>query len=129
MEPSSAKATQAQREIAPPRIHTRKNNFGFGNGPAISFAVKKMEEPITPLTSSNTESSKVSPRTRLGCSVGALISSVRDVGVRLITLTGFLSHAQFVGRFERRAATAADDCGAIAAGQRIDDCNAADRTI
>src|ERR1700721_3027864 len=96
MEPRSAKATHAHREIAPPSIHTRKNNFGFGNGPAISFAVRKMEEPMTPLTSSSTESSKVSPRTRLGCSAGALISSVREAGVRLITLTGFLPHAQFV---------------------------------
>src|SRR5271169_3400617 len=68
MEPSSAKATQAHSEITPPRIHTRKNNVGFGNGPAISLAVRKIEEPMMPLTSSNTESSKLSPRTRLGVS-------------------------------------------------------------
>src|ERR1700687_978311 len=66
MEPSSAKATQAHSEITPPRTHTRKNNFGLGKGPAISLAVRKIEEPMMPLTSSNTESSKPSPRTRVG---------------------------------------------------------------
>ncbi len=66
MEPSSAKATHAHREINPPSTHTRKNNLGLGSGPAISLAVRKIEEPMMPLTSSNTESSKLSPRTRLG---------------------------------------------------------------
>ena len=67
MDPSSANATQAHKEIAPPRTHTRKNNVGFGKGPAISLAVRKIEEPMMPLTSNSTESSKPSPRTRLGC--------------------------------------------------------------
>jgi hypothetical protein len=67
MEPSSAKATQAHIEITPPSTHTRKNNVGFGKGPALSLAVRKIEEPMMPLTSSSTESRRVSPRTRLGC--------------------------------------------------------------
>src|SRR5271163_4528980 len=67
MEPSSANATQAHREMTPPSIQTRKKRTGFGKGPAMSLAVRKMEEPMMPLTSSNTESSRVRPRTRLGC--------------------------------------------------------------
>src|SRR5208283_5581958 len=66
MEPSSAKATQAHSEITPPRTQTRKNNVGFGKGPAISLAVRKIDEPMMPLTSNSTESSRLSPRTRLG---------------------------------------------------------------
>src|ERR1019366_8802793 len=66
MEPSSANATQAHSEITPPSTHTRKNSVGLGKGPAISLAVRKIEEPMMPLTSSSTESSRLSPRTRLG---------------------------------------------------------------
>jgi hypothetical protein len=33
----------------------------------MSFAVRKMDEPITPPTSNKTESSKVRPRTSVGC--------------------------------------------------------------
>src|SRR5271167_844530 len=110
IEPSSANATQAHREITPPRIHTRKNNAGFGNGPAISFAVRKIEEPMIPLTSNNTESSKLSPRTRLGFSTDGSASAGRAAaGVFIEVLVNSSSHAQFIGRFERRSATAADD--------------------
>ena len=35
----------------------------------MSFAVRKIEDPMTPLTSNRTESSSESPRTRLGCAV------------------------------------------------------------
>src|SRR5579859_1133634 len=66
MEPSSANAKQPQREISAPNTHTRRNSTGCGNGPAMSFAVKKIDDPITPLTSSSTESSSPSPRTRVG---------------------------------------------------------------
>src|ERR1700681_720216 len=66
MEPSSAKATQAHREITPPRTQTRRNNNGCGRGLAMSFAVRKIEEPIMPPASSNTESSNDRPRTRVG---------------------------------------------------------------
>ncbi len=32
----------------------------------MSLAVRKIEEPIMPLTNNSTESSRLSPRTRLG---------------------------------------------------------------
>src|SRR5258708_31756889 len=64
MEPSSAKAKQAQSEMTPPITQTRRNQTGCGSGPAMSLAVRKIEEPMMPLTSSRTESSSESPRTR-----------------------------------------------------------------
>src|SRR5437879_3647400 len=85
IDPSSAKAAQAHSEIAPPRIQTRKNQNGCGNGPAMSLAVRKIEEPMIPLTSSNTESSKLSPRTRLGLSLGASFCEVWETGAELIS--------------------------------------------
>src|SRR5579871_2455711 len=69
IDPSSAKAKQAHSETSPPKTHTSRNSAGCGRGVAISFAVKKIDEPITPLTSSRTESSKPSPRTRVGLAV------------------------------------------------------------
>src|ERR1700722_9733844 len=66
IEPSSAKAKQAQSEIRAPNSHTSRNRTGGGNGPAISFAVKKSDDPMMPLTSSSTESSSPSPRTNDG---------------------------------------------------------------
>src|SRR6266576_5224938 len=75
IEPSSAKAVQAHREIAPPKIQTRKNQNGCGKGPAMSFAVRKIDEPMMPLTSSSTESSRLSPRTRLGFSLGLSVGA------------------------------------------------------
>src|SRR5580698_1402645 len=78
IEPSSANATQAHKEITPPSTHTRKNSVGFGKGPAISLAVRKIEEPMMPLTSSKTESSKLSPRTRLGLSSAVAASGGRE---------------------------------------------------
>ena len=66
MDPSSAKATQPNSEITPPITHTSKNSMGCGKGPAISFAVRKIEEPMMPLTNSRTESSRLSPRTSVG---------------------------------------------------------------
>src|SRR5262252_4260554 len=65
IEPSSAKATQAHSEITPPKTHTRKNQSGCGRGPAISLAVRNIDEPIMPLTSKSTESSRLRPRMRL----------------------------------------------------------------
>src|SRR5678816_3216482 len=67
IDPNYANAAHANKEITAPAIHTPKNKTGFGNGPAISFAVRKIEDPMTPLTSSRTESRSESPRTRLGC--------------------------------------------------------------
>src|SRR5271157_3322522 len=78
MDPSSAKATQAHKEITPPSTHTRKKSVGFGRGPAISLAVRNMDEPMMPLTSNNTESSKLSPRTRLGCLPAVSVSPSRE---------------------------------------------------
>src|SRR5579864_5942194 len=66
IDPSSAKAKHAQREMTAPSTQTRRNSTGCGRGVAMSFAVRKIDDPIIPLTSSNTESSSPSPRTRVG---------------------------------------------------------------
>src|SRR5579862_6257982 len=66
IDPNSAKAKHAQSEISAPSTHTKRNKTGCGRGVAISFAVRKIEDPMTPLTSKRTESSKPSPRTREG---------------------------------------------------------------
>src|SRR3954469_11770518 len=68
IDPNSAKAKQAKREITAPSTQTSRNKTGLGKGPAISLAVRKMEEPMMPLTSSRTESNNVKPRIRLGFS-------------------------------------------------------------
>jgi hypothetical protein len=50
----------------------------------MSFAVRKIDEPITPPTSNNTESSKVRPRTSVGpdsawiTEVGEVVASPMD---------------------------------------------------
>jgi hypothetical protein len=66
IDPSSAKAAHPKSEMTPPITHTSKNSMGCGSGPAISFAVRKIEEPMIPLTSKRTESSRLSPRTSVG---------------------------------------------------------------
>src|ERR1700693_1158165 len=78
IEPNSANAKQAQSEISAPNTHTSRNSTGCGNGPAISFAVKKIDDPMIPLTSSNTESSRPSPRTSVGFAPGAGESGSRE---------------------------------------------------
>src|SRR5580700_1017379 len=145
MEPSSAKATHAQSEMAPPRIQTRKNKWVLGRGPAMSLAVRKMEEPMMPLTSSSTESSRLRPRTRLGCSLALAFSiSISVAGAGFMRSSRGIrntlrnppnlsfhssSHGQFIGGFERRAATTADEGGAVAAGERIGDFGRANRAV
>src|SRR6266568_3809535 len=84
MEPSSANATQAQSEITPPRTQTRKNQSGCGKGPAISLAVRKIEDPMMPLTSSRTESSRLSPRTRVGRGPEVSVAEVWELGAVVI---------------------------------------------
>src|SRR5271169_275287 len=104
MEPSSANATHAHSEIAPPSTHTRKNNLVLGRGPAMSLAVRKMEDPIMPLTSSNTESSRLNPRTRLGCSVDFSISGA--------VVTGFMrSFVEAELRLQPIASSSEDSSG------------------
>ena len=66
IDPSSAKAKQAQSEMSAPNTHTSRNNVGCGSGPAMSFAVRKIDDPMMPLINSNTESRSPSPRTRVG---------------------------------------------------------------
>ena len=61
-------------DTTPPITHTRRNSMGCGSGPAISFAVRKIDEPIMPLTSSSTESSRLSPRTSVGCELEVWLS-------------------------------------------------------
>src|SRR5271154_4483005 len=79
IEPNSAKAKQAHNEISAPKTHTRRNSTGCGRGPAISFAVRKIEEPMMPLTSNKTESSSPSPRTSVGLASGAAESAAPGI--------------------------------------------------
>ncbi len=80
IEPSSAKATQAHSEITPPSTHTRKNSFGFGSGPAMSLAVRKIDEPMMPLTSNSTESSKLKSSDKAWLLIRGLKFRVRGSG-------------------------------------------------
>src|SRR5215469_1480989 len=66
IDPNSANPKQAQSEISAPSTQTTMNSTGCGSGVAISFAVRKIDDPMIPLTSSSTESSNPSPRTRVG---------------------------------------------------------------
>ena len=75
MDPNSAKAKQAKREITPPSTQTRRNNTGWGSGAAMSLAVRKIDEPIMPPTRSRTESSNERPRTRVGCDLDSAVSA------------------------------------------------------
>src|SRR5580704_7468171 len=67
IDPISAKAKAAHIEISAPITHTSRNSTGCGNGPAMSFAVRKIDDPMMPPASSSTESSSESPRTSEGC--------------------------------------------------------------
>ena len=114
-----------------------------------------------PLTSSSTESSRLSPRTRLGFgaegsgsvageAVSIVVGRLRCWSLVVSRLSfgsapldtaricerpttsdqrQVLSHAQFVRRFQRRSAAAADDGQAIAAGKGIADLHRADWTV
>src|SRR3954453_19281836 len=81
IEPNSAKAKQAQSEISAPSTHTRRKSIGWGSGLAMSFAVRKIEDPIMPLTSSSTETSRLSPRTSVGLDSADFNSGSDFVGV------------------------------------------------
>src|SRR5947209_7031615 len=97
--------------MAPPSTQTSRNQKGWGRGPAISLAVRKMDEPMMPLARSRTESKRLSPRISDGWGDGD--SLVETVGE-------FISpHTQFVRRFERRTAAAADHRAAIATGEGV----------
>src|SRR5579864_6594125 len=93
IEPNSANAKQAQSEINAPNTHTSRNSTGCGNGPAISLAVKKIDDPMMPLTSSNTESSSPSPRTSVGFEPGVAESGslASDAGTSVVGNTGMES--------------------------------------
>src|ERR1700693_3174911 len=80
IEPSSAKANAAHIEINAPITHTSKNSAGCGSGPAMSFAVRKIEEPIIPPANNRTESSSDRPRIRLGLES----DDVRSVSVAMM---------------------------------------------
>src|SRR5580765_4125379 len=82
IDPSSANEKQAHNEINAPRTHTSRNNIGCGNGVAISFAVRKIDDPMMPLTSSRTESSRLSPRSRVGLASDGLAFESMPVGER-----------------------------------------------
>src|SRR5215472_9164424 len=84
IDPSSANAKQAHSEIAAPKTHTSKNRTGCGSGVAISFAVKKIDEPMIPLTSNSTESSNPSPRHNVGLFSGEAGSDRVRGGVKTV---------------------------------------------
>src|SRR6476660_7265964 len=120
MDPSSAKAKAAHIEIKAPITHTRKKRAGCGNGPAMSFAVRKIDDPIMPPARSRTESRRDSPRTRPG-EESPEAGPFAVLGFSVVALEGSiaLSNPKLVWRFQRGAALAADNRGAIAAGERI----------
>ena len=64
--PEFGEGKQANSEITPPSTQTPRKRMGWGSGPAMSFAVRKMDEPMIPPTSSRTESSNERPRTKVG---------------------------------------------------------------
>src|SRR5580704_18683813 len=105
IEPSSAKATQAHREITPPSAQTSRNSNGWGSGPAISLAVRKIEDPIMPPASNNTESRRDSPRTRLGWESFFAVADGETVG-RLIGYPIPSSSGDSSGVPQRRQMTA-----------------------
>src|SRR5437764_150702 len=80
IDPNSAKAKQAHNEIKAPKTQTSRNRTGCGSGPAMSLAVKNMEDPMMPLTSSSTESRRPSPRTSVGFFSEDLNSSAESNG-------------------------------------------------
>src|SRR5579885_2957417 len=84
IDPSSAKAKHEHNEINAPSTHTSRNSAGWGSGVAMSFAVRKIDDPMIPLTSNNTESSRLSPRTSVGlpfCGSDAAFSIAGKTGV------------------------------------------------
>src|SRR5436305_15060811 len=81
IEPNSAKAKQAHNEIRAPSTQTSRKSTGCGNGVAMSLAVRKMEDPIMPLTSNRTESSRLRPRTSVGFGLEDVESGSESVTV------------------------------------------------
>jgi hypothetical protein len=49
----------------------------------MSFAVRKIEDPMMPLTSSRTESRRESPRTRLGLASGLVAEGDSTAGASM----------------------------------------------
>ena len=120
----SANATAADIEITAPTTHTRKNSAGCGRGPAMSFAVRKIDDPIIPPASRRIESSRESPRTRPGAAFEFRVPSWVSAGD-----STFLSDPQFVRRFQWRAATPADHRRAVPACERVRNLHGALGTI
>ena len=85
IEPNSANAKHAQSEMSAPNTQTSRNRTGCGSGLAISFAVRKIDDPMIPLTSSNTESSSPSPRTSVGFGSD---DGIPDIGASMACKTG-----------------------------------------
>ena len=81
----------------------------------MSFAVRKMDEPIIPPTSSSTESSRLSPRTREGC----VVEKRRRQKLEQRWWGNALSDSEFVRILQRRATTPADNRGAVPAGEWV----------
>src|SRR5581483_1770900 len=86
MEPSSANAAQPAKEMAAPNSHTSRNQKGCGSTPAMSFAVRKMDDPMMPLTSRSTESSRLRSRNREG------LDSDEALGSALVTMGEFIDY-------------------------------------
>ena len=76
-----SRRTAKSRRPAPTPAETAQD---AATGPAMSLAVRKIEDPMMPLTSSSTESSSESPRTSVGCGFRGLGSVPRQAVERPI---------------------------------------------
>ena len=98
--------------------HTLRKSHGLGSLVAITPGVRRMPEPIVlPMM---TAKPKATPSTRSNkprCN--SPLGEAEETSAGEDTLPAMLSHSQVSRRFQRRAADAADDRRAIAAGQRI----------
>src|SRR5438477_12140087 len=107
--------------------HTLRKSHGLGSLVAITPGVRRMPEPIVlPMM---TASPKATPSTRSRDPRNRPLGEAEETSACEDTLPAMLSHSQVSRRFQRRAADAADDRRAVAAGQRIADRASAFRTV
>ena len=91
IDPSSAKATQPNKDTIPPTTQTNRNSTGCGSGPAMSLAVRKIEEPMIPLARSRTESRRERLRTSVGRDSGCVLSGAGETAGIFIDYQSLIS--------------------------------------
>src|SRR6185312_13500344 len=99
MLPNSAKAKHASSVMPMPTTHTVRNSQGCRVLMAMSFAVRKMPEPMMPPASNRMESESESPRTSLA-SLGNM-RSARKLRLRYNLVFGGLVKGQYCAALER----------------------------